>query len=130
MASFWGQQLLIIKSIIIDEFYDHNNLIYIFYFSLPGVKKPVTSYGPAGGAPAADDDDDDDDDDDLFGSDDEDTKALREKRLAEYAAKKAKSKLNIKYCLSQFSSLFDVVLWDLICYSGMETGFYWLYYNI
>ena len=40
--------------------------------------------------------DDDDDDIDLFGSDDDDddgaADALREKRLAEYAAKKAKSK--------------------------------------
>merc|ERR1712154_234863 len=63
--------------------------------SLPGVKKPVDSYGPAGGkaapAAAADDDDEDDDDDfDMFGSDDEDTKALKEKRLAEYAEKKSK----------------------------------------
>lgn len=48
--------------------------------SLPGVKKPLGQYGPAGvadttsgSAPASKDDDDDDDDDDidLFGSDDE-----------------------------------------------------------
>lgn len=58
-----------------------------------GRKKDLSAYGPAGsGAPAAGGDDDDDDDDiDLFGSDDEDAKAERERRLAEYAAKKAKS---------------------------------------
>lgn len=58
-----------------------------------GRKKDLSAYGPAGsGAPAAGGDDNDDDDDiDLFGSDDEDAKAEREKRLAEYAAKKAKS---------------------------------------
>lgn len=57
-----------------------------------GRKKDLSTYGPAGsGAPAAGGDDDDDDDIDLFGSDDEDAKAERERRLAEYAAKKAKS---------------------------------------
>uniref|UniRef100_A0AAQ5X9K7 Elongation factor 1-beta n=1 Tax=Amphiprion ocellaris TaxID=80972 RepID=A0AAQ5X9K7_AMPOC len=65
--------------------------------SLPGVKKPLGQYGPAGvadttsgSAPTADDDDDDDDID-LFGSDnEEDAEAarLKEQRLAEYAAKK------------------------------------------
>uniref|UniRef100_A0A3Q3L800 Elongation factor 1-beta n=1 Tax=Mastacembelus armatus TaxID=205130 RepID=A0A3Q3L800_9TELE len=64
--------------------------------SLPGVKKPLGQYGPAGvadttpsSAPAAASKDDDDDDDiDLFGSDDEeDAEAakLKEQRLAEYA---------------------------------------------
>ncbi|KAK3699061.1 hypothetical protein RRG08_041624 [Elysia crispata] len=77
--------------------------------SLPGVKKPVTSYGPAG-APAAanDDDDDDDDDDDLFGSDDEDAKALRERRLAEYAAKKAKKPALI----AKSNIILDVKPWE------------------
>jgi len=68
--------------------------------SLPGVKQAVDSYGPsrpATNAPAsapapaaANDDDDDDDDPDLFGSDDEETKAIKAKRLEEYAEKKAK----------------------------------------
>lgn len=44
----------------------------------------------------ADDSESDDDDEDLFGSDDEETKKaneeLKQKRIAEYAAKKAKSK--------------------------------------
>uniref|UniRef100_A0A665TCJ0 Elongation factor 1-beta n=1 Tax=Echeneis naucrates TaxID=173247 RepID=A0A665TCJ0_ECHNA len=60
--------------------------------SLPGVKKPLGQYGPAGIADAtsASKDDDDDDDIDLFGSDEEDAEAakLKEQRLAEYAAKK------------------------------------------
>uniref|UniRef100_A0A672GTV7 Elongation factor 1-beta n=1 Tax=Salarias fasciatus TaxID=181472 RepID=A0A672GTV7_SALFA len=65
--------------------------------SLPGVKKPLGQYGPAGvadattgPAPAADDEEEDDDDIDLFGSDDEDAEAarLKEQRVAEYAAKK------------------------------------------
>lgn len=49
------------------------------YFSLPGVKKPLGQYGPAGvedttsgAAPAKEEEADDDDDDiDLFGSDEE-----------------------------------------------------------
>lgn len=50
-------------------------------YSLPGVKKPLGQYGPAGvedttkAAPAAADDDDDDDID-LFGSDDEEVRHL------------------------------------------------------
>ncbi|OWF38742.1 elongation factor 1-beta-like [Mizuhopecten yessoensis] len=59
-----------------------------------GQKKDVGQYGPSGDAKAkCDDDDEEDDDIDLFGSDseeEEDAKALKEKRLAEYAAKKAK----------------------------------------
>ncbi|XP_033762893.1 elongation factor 1-beta-like [Pecten maximus] len=58
-----------------------------------GQKKDLAKYGPAGDSKAADDDDDDDDVD-LFGSDDSEEEAeavaLKEKRLAEYAAKKAK----------------------------------------
>lgn len=49
--------------------------------------KPKSSPAPASKAK-----DDDDDDIDLFGSDDdEEANKLREKRLAEYSAKKAKS---------------------------------------
>nr|AIE16172.1 elongation factor 1-beta [Azumapecten farreri] len=58
-----------------------------------GQKKDVGQYGPTGKAPAKCDDDDDDDDIDLFGSDseeDETVAAIKEKRLADYAAKKAK----------------------------------------
>uniref|UniRef100_A0A8C2ALD7 Elongation factor 1-beta n=1 Tax=Cyprinus carpio TaxID=7962 RepID=A0A8C2ALD7_CYPCA len=63
--------------------------------SLPGVKKPLGQYGPAGvedttsAAPAVADEDDDDID--LFGSDeeeDEETKKIKEERLAAYNAKK------------------------------------------
>ncbi|XP_029941920.1 elongation factor 1-beta-like [Salarias fasciatus] len=85
--------------------------------SLPGVKKPLGQYGPAGvadattgPAPAADDEDDDDDDIDLFGSDDEDADAarLKEQRVAEYAAKKAKKPALI----AKSSLLLDVKPWD------------------
>jgi elongation factor 1-delta len=65
-------------------------------------------------APVPDDDSDDDDDDDvdLFGSDDdekdESAKQLKEKRLAEYAAKKAKKPGPI----AKSSIIFDVKPWD------------------
>uniref|UniRef100_A0A3P8SG29 Eukaryotic translation elongation factor 1 beta 2 n=1 Tax=Amphiprion percula TaxID=161767 RepID=A0A3P8SG29_AMPPE len=83
--------------------------------SLPGVKKSLGQYGPAGvadttsgSAPTADDDDDDID---LFGSDnEEDAEAarLKEQRLAEYAAKKAKKPALI----AKSSILLDVKPWD------------------
>merc|ERR1711936_937499 len=81
--------------------------------SLPGVKKPVDSYGPAGGkaapAAAADDDEDEDDDDfDMFGSDDEETKAIKEKRLQEYAEKKAKK----PQVIAKSNVILDVKPWD------------------
>ncbi|KAM4537662.1 elongation factor 1-beta [Fundulus diaphanus] len=86
--------------------------------SLPGVKKALGQYGPAGvadttsgSAPAASKDDDDDDDIDLFGSDEEeDAEAakLKEQRLAEYAAKKAKKPALI----AKSSLLLDVKPWD------------------
>uniref|UniRef100_A0A3P8SGW2 Eukaryotic translation elongation factor 1 beta 2 n=1 Tax=Amphiprion percula TaxID=161767 RepID=A0A3P8SGW2_AMPPE len=82
---------------------------------LPGVKKSLGQYGPAGvadttsgSAPTADDDDDDID---LFGSDnEEDAEAarLKEQRLAEYAAKKAKKPALI----AKSSILLDVKPWD------------------
>ncbi|KAM7375624.1 hypothetical protein PAMA_014638 [Pampus argenteus] len=84
--------------------------------SLPGVKKPLGQYGPAGvadstsgSAPAATKEEDDDID--LFGSDDEeDTEAarLKEERLAEYAAKKSKKPTLI----AKSSILLDVKPWD------------------
>ncbi|KAH9523623.1 Elongation factor 1-beta [Bulinus truncatus] len=73
--------------------------------SLPGVKKPVESYGPTGAAPAANDDDDDDD---LFGSDDEETKALKAKRVADYEAKKATKPVII----AKSNIILDVKPWD------------------
>merc|ERR1712121_259427 len=77
--------------------------------SLPGVKKPVSSYGPAGGNAAADDDDDDDfDDEDLFGSDDEETKAIKAKRLEDYAARKAKKPVLV----AKSNIILDVKPWD------------------
>ncbi|KAK2898738.1 hypothetical protein QQF64_031996 [Cirrhinus molitorella] len=83
--------------------------------SLPGVKKPLSQYGPAGvedttaAAPAAADEDDDDID--LFGSDeeeDEEAKKIKEERLAAYNAKKAKKPALI----AKSSILLDVKPWD------------------
>ncbi|XP_068612436.1 elongation factor 1-beta [Brachionichthys hirsutus] len=85
--------------------------------SLPGVKKPLGQYGPAGvadttsGSAPTSKDDDDDDDIDLFGSDEEEDvemTRLKEKRLAEYAAKKAKKPALI----AKSSILLDVKPWD------------------
>ncbi|XP_068165066.1 elongation factor 1-beta [Antennarius striatus] len=85
--------------------------------SLPGVKKPLGQYGPAGvadttsGSAPASKDDDDDDDFDLFGSDEEEDAELtqlKEKRLAEYTAKKAKKPALI----AKSSILLDVKPWD------------------
>ena len=70
------------------------HLFVFFPDSLPGVKKALDQYGPAGTPAAAAEEDDDDID--LFGSDDEEAdeaaEKLKEERLAAYAAKKAKSK--------------------------------------
>ncbi|XP_078407683.1 elongation factor 1-beta isoform X2 [Cetorhinus maximus] len=67
---------------------------------LPGVKQPLGKYGPqnvADTTPAKAVEDDDDDDIDLFGSDDEEesaeAKRIKEERLAQYEAKKSKTKL-------------------------------------
>ncbi|XP_015256890.1 PREDICTED: elongation factor 1-beta [Cyprinodon variegatus] len=82
--------------------------------SLPGVKKPLGQYGPPGVADTTSGSaskDDDDDDIDLFGSDEEeDAEAakLKEQRLAEYAAKKAKKPALI----AKSSLLLDVKPWD------------------
>ncbi|MBN3296753.1 EF1B factor, partial [Amia calva] len=86
--------------------------------SLPGVKKPLGKYGPAGmedttSAPAtAESKDDDDDDIDLFGSDDEEeseeAKRVKEQRLAAYEAKKSKKPVLI----AKSSILLDVKPWD------------------
>ncbi|XP_076006218.1 elongation factor 1-beta [Genypterus blacodes] len=86
--------------------------------SLPGVKKPLGQYGPAGvadttssSAPsAAKDEDEDDDDIDLFGSDEESEEAARvkEQRLVDYAARKTKKPALI----AKSSILLDVKPWD------------------
>ncbi|XP_061909966.1 elongation factor 1-beta [Entelurus aequoreus] len=87
--------------------------------SLPGVKKPLGQYGPAGvadtttcaaSAAATVKNDDDDDDIDLFGSDEEDAEAVRlkEERIAAYAAKKSKKPALI----AKSSLLLDVKPWD------------------
>ena len=58
------------------------------------MKKPLDEYGPAGIASAATEEKNDDDDFDLFGSDeeeDEEAERIKAERLAQYAAKKAKS---------------------------------------
>ncbi|XP_063073321.1 elongation factor 1-beta [Engraulis encrasicolus] len=83
--------------------------------SLPGVKKALGQYGPAGvedttsaGGDAAADEDDDDMD--LFGSDEEDeeTARIKEERLAAYNAKKSKKPALI----AKSSILLDVKPWD------------------
>ncbi|XP_036396591.1 elongation factor 1-beta [Megalops cyprinoides] len=80
--------------------------------SLPGVKKPLGQYGPAGVEDATSAESKDDDDDiDLFGSDDEESeeaKRLKEERLAAYNAKKAKKPAII----AKSSILLDVKPWD------------------
>ncbi|XP_076152944.1 elongation factor 1-beta [Alosa pseudoharengus] len=86
--------------------------------SLPGVKKALGQYGPAGvadttsGGGKAGGDDEDDDDIDLFGSDEEEeseeTKRIKEERLAAYNAKKSKKPTLI----AKSSILLDVKPWD------------------
>ncbi|XP_033639557.1 elongation factor 1-beta-like [Asterias rubens] len=84
--------------------------------SLPGVKKPVTEYGPAvaakpAAAAAADDDDDDDSDVDLFGDDDDDEadlKAMQEQKKAAAAAASKKKKVVI----AKSTIILDVKPWD------------------
>ncbi|XP_021712717.1 probable elongation factor 1-delta isoform X2 [Aedes aegypti] len=70
---------------------------------------PVQKAAPA---PAAADDEEDDDDVDLFGSEDEDedkaAAELREKRLAEYAAKKSKKPALI----AKSNVILDIKPWD------------------
>merc|ERR1712244_81015 len=80
------------------------------------VQSSVGSGGDSKPAPAAaaakpaDDDDDDDDDFDMFGSDDDDEEAaaLKEKRLKEYAEKKAKKPGPI----AKSNVILDVKPWD------------------
>ncbi|BGP26272.1 Translation elongation factor 1 beta [Rhodotorula toruloides] len=80
--------------------------------TLPGdASKPASAYGSAAAAPAAAAADDEDDID-LFGSDDEEVdpeaEALKQKRLAEYAAKKANKPKTIAKSLVTL----DVKPWD------------------
>ncbi|XP_043549257.1 elongation factor 1-beta isoform X1 [Chiloscyllium plagiosum] len=82
---------------------------------LPGVKQPLSKYGPqnvADTTSAKAVDDDDDNDIDLFGSDDEEesaeAKRLKEERLAQYEAKKSKKPALI----AKSSILLDVKPWD------------------
>ncbi|XP_016304797.1 elongation factor 1-beta-like [Sinocyclocheilus anshuiensis] len=97
------------------RWYNHIKSYHKEKGSLPGVKKPLSQYGPAGvedttaAAPAAADEDDDDID--LFGSDeeeDEETKKIKEERLAAYNAKKAKKPALV----AKSSILLDVKPWD------------------
>ncbi|XP_043916407.1 elongation factor 1-beta isoform X2 [Protopterus annectens] len=83
--------------------------------SLPGVKKPLANYGPAGvedtTATKPVSKVEDDDDIDLFGSDDEESeeaKRIREERLAQYESKKSKKPALI----AKSSILLDVKPWD------------------
>jgi len=86
--------------------------------SLPGVKRPLGEYGPAGvpdstgPASAAPASKEDEEDFDLFGSEDEEESAeaarLNEERIAAYNAKKAKKPALI----AKSSILLDVKPWD------------------
>lgn len=87
--------------------------------SLPGVKKPLVNYGPAGVEDTTStkpqskvEEEEDDDDIDLFGSDEEEeseeAKRVREERLAQYEAKKSKKPALI----AKSSILLDVKPWD------------------
>lgn len=82
------------------------------FSSLPGIKKPLDQYGPAGGAPAGgDDDDDDDDDDDLFGSDEEDeavAEKVKQARIDAYNERKA----NKKQVIPKSNIIWDVKPWE------------------
>ncbi|KAL5007910.1 hypothetical protein ScPMuIL_016716 [Solemya velum] len=73
-----------------------------------GQKKNISTYGPGGDAAPAADDDEDSDDVDLFGSDNEEEDEIRKKRLADYAAKKAKKPGPI----AKSSIILDVKPWD------------------
>ncbi|XP_070565179.1 elongation factor 1-beta-like [Ptychodera flava] len=102
------------------RWYNHVKSYASQFDSLPGVKKPVAEYGPAGTPAAAsagggddgdDDDSDDDDDIDLFGSDEEADAAaekLKEERLREYQEKKSKKKAVI----AKSMIILDVKPWD------------------
>lgn len=78
----------------------------------PAAAKPAPAPAAKKAAPAPAPADDDDDDVDLFGSDDEDedkaAAELREKRLAEYAAKKSKKPALI----AKSNVILDIKPWD------------------
>ncbi|XP_023698377.1 elongation factor 1-beta [Paramormyrops kingsleyae] len=95
------------------RWYNHIKSYQSEKLSLPGVKKALGQYGPAGVEDTTSADSKDDDDDiDLFGSDDdeesEEAKRLKEERLAAYNAKKAKKPALI----AKSSILLDVKPWD------------------
>ncbi|KPP80335.1 elongation factor 1-beta-like [Scleropages formosus] len=95
------------------RWYNHIKSYQAEKSSLPGVKKALGQYGPAGVEDTTSADSKDDDDDiDLFGSDDEEeseeAKRLKEERLAAYNAKKAKKPTVI----AKSSILLDVKPWD------------------
>jgi len=76
-----------------------------------GQAKPVAAVPPKSAGDAKKPADDDDDDVDLFGSDDEndaEADAIREKRLADYAAKKSKKPALI----AKSNVILDVKPWD------------------
>jgi len=93
---------------------DLRALILNVQASVAGGKPAAPAAAPAKPAPAkpapADDDESDDelDDDDLFGDDDEEAVALKEKRLAEYAEKKAKK----PQVIAKSNVILDVKPWD------------------
>ena len=74
--------------------YNSSRFLIVHYYpviSFPGVAKALTAYGSAGAAAAAKDEDSDFGDD-LFGDSDSEEDEETQKRLAEYKAKKSKSK--------------------------------------
>jgi len=94
------------------RWYNHINSYGSEKASFPGTKKTIGDYGPGGAANGVAADDNDDDDFDLFGDDDEEeaeeAAKLKEQRLAEYAAKKAKK----APLIAKSSILLDVKPWD------------------
>ncbi|XP_067649240.1 elongation factor 1-beta-like [Haliotis asinina] len=83
--------------------------------SFPGQKKDLSTYGGSSSEPAASKkpvaDDDDDDDIDMFGSDDEadaEFEAEKKRRVAEYAARKAKKPVLI----AKSNIIMEVKPWD------------------
>lgn len=91
---------------------DLRALILTVQASAAGGKAPAAApaKAPAKPAPkpAESDDDDDFDDEDLFGSDDEETKAIKAKRLEDYAAKKAKK----PGVIAKSNVILDIKPWD------------------
>ncbi|XP_035250563.1 elongation factor 1-beta isoform X2 [Anguilla anguilla] len=111
--TFWPTKVILKDLCHALRWYNHIKSYQKEKSSLPGVKKALVQYGPAGMEDATEYKDDDDDDDiDLFGSDDEEesaeAKRLKDERLAAYNEKKSKKPALI----AKSSILLDVKPWD------------------